>query len=99
MTKILKQVGRTLRNYESEDGYKQSCVYEIRHFYDKLYFNPGIYCADEEEDISVKMNSLDIQNLNGQRAWFSTYFIDFILWYQTLTTESIDLLSFNNNFT
>ena len=28
--------------YESECGTKQSSLYEVRHFYKKLYFNPGI---------------------------------------------------------
>ena len=32
-----------MRNYESEFGTKQSCSYEVRHFYKKLFFNPGIY--------------------------------------------------------
>ena len=32
-----------MRNYESEFGTKQSCSYEVRHFYKKLFFNPGIH--------------------------------------------------------
>ena len=35
-----------MRNYESEFGTKQSCSYEVRHFYKKLFFNPGI-CFDQ----------------------------------------------------
>ena len=34
--------------YESECGTKQSSLYEVRHFYKKLYFNPGI-CEDSNE--------------------------------------------------
>ena len=37
------QVSHEMRNYESEFGTKQSCSYEVRHFYKKLFFNPGIY--------------------------------------------------------
>jgi hypothetical protein len=32
-----------LKDMESEQGYKQSCVYEDRHLYKKVYFNPGLY--------------------------------------------------------
>ena len=34
--------------YESECGTKQSSLYEVRHFYKKLYFNLGI-CEDSNE--------------------------------------------------
>ena len=36
------QVSQRLKNYESEFGTKQSCSYEVRHFYKKLYLNPGL---------------------------------------------------------
>ena len=54
---MLDEVGKELRQYESEMGTKQSFTYEVhiksscfyfinlikvRHFYKKLYFNPGI---------------------------------------------------------
>ena len=42
LREMLDEVARRLRGYESESGTKQSCSYENRHFYNKLYFNPGI---------------------------------------------------------
>ena len=42
LREMLDEVARRLRSYESENGSKQSCSYENRHFYNKLYFNPGI---------------------------------------------------------
>ena len=38
----LFQVSHQLKNYESEFGTKQSCSYEVRHFYKKLFLNPGL---------------------------------------------------------
>ena len=43
---LMDEVSHEMRNYESEFGTKQSCSYEVRHFYKKLYFNPGI-CFDQ----------------------------------------------------
>ena len=40
---MMDEVSHEMRNYESEFGTKQSCSYEVRHFYKKLFFNPGIY--------------------------------------------------------
>ena len=34
---MLDEVAKRLRDYESEQGLKQSCSYESRHFYNKLY--------------------------------------------------------------
>ncbi len=42
LREMLDEVARRLKNYESENGTKQSCSYESRHFYNKLYFNPGL---------------------------------------------------------
>jgi len=42
LREMLDEVARRLRGYESEQGFKQSCSYESRHFYNKLFFNPGI---------------------------------------------------------
>ena len=42
LREMLDEVARRLRSYESEQGFKQSCSYESRHFYNKLFFNPGI---------------------------------------------------------
>ena len=39
---MLDEVGLELSRYESEMGTKQSFNYDVRHFYKKLYFNPGI---------------------------------------------------------
>lgn len=40
---MLDEVAERLTRYESEVGTKQSFSYEVRHFYKKLYFNPGLY--------------------------------------------------------
>jgi len=37
---MLDIVASRLKNYESERGAKQSCSYEVRHFYKKLFLNP-----------------------------------------------------------
>ena len=39
---MLDLVSQSMKYYESEWGTKQSCSYEVRHFYKKLFFNPGI---------------------------------------------------------
>ena len=44
--------------YESECGTKQSSLYEVRHFYKKLYFNPGI-CEDSNE-VGYLLSSLSL---------------------------------------
>ena len=40
---LLDMVGLKMKTYESETGSKQSCSYEVIHFYRKLFFNPGLY--------------------------------------------------------
>jgi len=45
---MLDEVGFELSQYESENGTKQSCSYDVRHFYKKLYFNPGINIDPKE---------------------------------------------------
>ena len=50
-----------MRNYESEFGTKQSCSYEVRHFYKKLFFNPGIYF---DQNPIPKQNSI-LETSNG----------------------------------
>ena len=42
------QVSHQLKSYESEFGTKQSCSYENRHFYKKLYLNPGLNFPPEK---------------------------------------------------
>ena len=39
---MLDKVSMEMRNYEDENGMKQTCSYEVRHFYRKVYLNPGI---------------------------------------------------------
>ncbi len=39
---MLDEVSHQIRFYESEFSTKQSCSYEVRHFYKKLFFNPGL---------------------------------------------------------
>jgi hypothetical protein len=58
-------VGLKMRNYESEIGSKQSCSYEVIHFYRKLYFNPGLYrdsspCQTPESDVGPNMEELEV---------------------------------------
>ena len=54
---MLDETAMMLKEYESEAGTVQSFGYEVRHFYKKLYFNPGLYCDDNidttEEDIAI----------------------------------------------
>ena len=49
LKELLDKVGARLKMYESNTpgdnymhGCKQTCSYECRHFYKKLYFNPGL---------------------------------------------------------
>ena len=55
-----------MRNYESEFGTKQSCSYEVRHFYKKLFFNPGIYFDENpfprNNSEFVLKNKLDVSD-------------------------------------
>ena len=39
---MLDKVSLEMSTYISECGTKQTCSYEVRHFYKKLFFNPGI---------------------------------------------------------
>ncbi len=50
---MLDLVGQNMRKYESKDGEKQSCSYEVIHFYKKLFFNPGLY-RDESIQSPIK---------------------------------------------
>ena len=43
---MLDQVSVEMSSYVSENGTKQACSYEVRHFYKKLFFNPGIRTAE-----------------------------------------------------
>ena len=40
---MLDHVASRLSWYQSEFGSKQSFTYEVRHFYNKLFFNPGMF--------------------------------------------------------
>merc|ERR1712080_329611 len=46
---MLDMVGLELRDYESERGTKHSFSYDVRHFYKKLYFNPGFVAEQREQ--------------------------------------------------
>ena len=71
LREMLDEVARRLKNYESENGFKQSCSYENRHFYNKLYFNPGIVRdRDRPPSFIGSLQNLDIQ-------WVS---LTFIIW-------------------
>ncbi len=59
---MLDEVSGKMRYYESEFGTKQSCSYEVRHFYKKLFFNPGIYSDD------VQRGEGDLANINKVRS-------------------------------
>ena len=77
------QVSHEMRNYESEFGTKQSCSYEVRHFYKKLFFNPGIYfdenpfprsnvelCQKNKSDILDDLNKMQIKETVETKACF-----------------------------
>jgi len=54
---MLDEVAERLTRYESEVGTKQSFSYEVRHFYKKLYFNPGLYqelVVEQEEESEAR---------------------------------------------
>ena len=58
-----------MRYRESEYSTKQSCSYEVRHFYKKVFFNPGLNAKKIEtktdaavEDISKKVEDVEIEN-------------------------------------
>lgn len=45
---LLDEAAFILKSYESEAGTKQSFSYEVRHFYKKLYFNPGHFVSPRD---------------------------------------------------
>ena len=59
---MLDQVSVEMSSYVSEIGTKQACSYEVRHFYKKLFFNPGIRNA---ENIGSNMTSKRHSNLGN----------------------------------
>jgi len=61
---MLDEVGLELKGYESEMGTKQSFSYDVRHFYKKLYFNPGI--TIEWRDQWKHTNSVDFDQIQAQ---------------------------------
>jgi len=58
---LLDEAAWILKEYESESGTKQSFGYEVRHFYKKLYFNPGHFVTPKEK--WKHTNSLDFDTL------------------------------------
>ena len=53
---MLDQVSAEMRSYVSENGMKQTCSYEVRHFYKKLYLNPGIDIHQSRSNEATVMN-------------------------------------------
>ena len=53
---MLDQVSAEMRSYVSENGMKQTCSYEVRHFYKKLYLNPGIDIHQSRSKEATVMN-------------------------------------------
>ena len=49
---MLDEVGRRLTSYETDVGTKQSFSYEVRHFYKKLYFNPGMDLGEIQKRVT-----------------------------------------------
>ena len=44
---MLDLVAQQMKYYENEFGDKQSSTYEVRSFYKKLFFNPGLFKESE----------------------------------------------------
>merc|ERR1711915_795759 len=61
---LLDEVGLILSKYESAMGTKQSFNYDVRHFYKKLYFNPGINI--DEKDQWIHSGSTELNNIIAQ---------------------------------
>merc|ERR1719233_1172247 len=61
---MLDEVGLVLSRYESEMGTKQSFNYDVRHFYKKLYFNPGIEI--DQNDHWKHEASTEFDNIQSQ---------------------------------
>ena len=40
---MLDMVAQRLRRFESDNGTKQSFSYDVIHFHNKLFFNPGLF--------------------------------------------------------
>lgn len=58
---LLDEAAWIIKEYESESGTKQSFGYEVRHFYKKLYFNPGHFVSNKEK--WKHTNSMDFDTL------------------------------------
>lgn len=58
---MLDIVSQWLSNRESELSSKQSCSYEVRHLYKKIYFNPG-FVVEKSEDNKHKVVKRPTQN-------------------------------------
>eukprot|EP00092_Neocalanus_flemingeri_P007155 GFUD01007730.1.p1 GENE.GFUD01007730.1~~GFUD01007730.1.p1 ORF type:complete len:382 (+),score=76.81 GFUD01007730.1:41-1186(+) len=66
---MLDEVALDLKiNYISEVGTKQSFNYDVRHFYKKLYFNPGLYLDSKEQ---WKASTLIDEDHHGRRRAMS----------------------------
>ena len=56
------------QNFTSETGAKQSFNYDVRHFYKKLYFNPGL-------QVNFDINVLLTQVLREGRGVFYSFWV------------------------
>jgi len=65
---MLDLTAMKLREYESEAGTKQSFGYEVRHFYKKLYFNPGLFFDGDGviEDLDDKSGDIGVDDSNTE---------------------------------
>ena len=65
---LLRDVGDIMEEQLHEDGYKQSFVYENRHFNRKLYFNPGL----NENDTIINVYNLKMWIIN-KLSWLASW--------------------------
>ena len=70
---MLDHVASRLSWYQSEFGSKQSFTYEVRHFYNKLFFNPGMFVEkwrqkQEEAGLAGTVEEILIKDPDTRRA-------------------------------
>jgi len=56
---MLDLVGQSMREYETVKEEKQSCSYEVIHFFKKLFFNPGLYLESRSTTDPELMQSVE----------------------------------------
>jgi hypothetical protein len=69
---LFGKVSKRLETYESDKGTKQSCAIKIIHFFEKLYFNPGLSGEEEtiRDQVPVLQKPLFFVN-KRQQTWLS----------------------------